>query len=74
MVGHVVLLPNASPHCTLRLVTDVDLLLAHTIASVFDGLEAAGLDDEQLERALREALQAGDAVEVDVLRDEARRR
>jgi hypothetical protein len=31
--GHIVLLP-ASPHRTLRLVTDVDLLLAHTIASV----------------------------------------
>jgi hypothetical protein len=34
ITGHVVLLPNASPHRTLRLVTDVDLLLAHTIASV----------------------------------------
>src|SRR5881397_2007158 len=32
--GHVVLLPAASPHRTLRLVTDLDLLLAHTIASV----------------------------------------
>jgi hypothetical protein len=32
--GHVVLLPAATPHRTLRLVTDVDLLLAATIASV----------------------------------------
>jgi hypothetical protein len=32
--GHIVLPPGASPHRTLRLVTDVDLLLAHTIASV----------------------------------------
>jgi hypothetical protein len=36
--------------------------------------DAQALDDEQLERALREALQAGDAAEVDVLQDEARRR
>ena len=34
MTGHVVLVPSASPHRTLRLVTDVDLLLADTIASV----------------------------------------
>ena len=34
MTGHVVILPRASPHRTLRLVTDVDLLLAHTIGSV----------------------------------------
>jgi hypothetical protein len=32
--GHIVLLPGASPHRTLRLVTDVDLLLAATVASV----------------------------------------
>jgi hypothetical protein len=31
---HVVILPSAGPHRTLRLVTDLDLLLAHTIASV----------------------------------------
>jgi len=34
MTGHVVTLPSASPHRTLRLVTDVDLLLATPIASV----------------------------------------
>jgi hypothetical protein len=34
ITGHVVLLPAATPHRTLRLVTDVDLLLAVTIASV----------------------------------------
>ena len=34
MTGHVVMQPCASPHRTLRLVTDVDLLLAHTVASV----------------------------------------
>jgi hypothetical protein len=34
MTGHIVLLPSATPHRTLRLVTDVDLLLAATIASV----------------------------------------
>ena len=34
IAGHVVLLPGASPHRILRLVTDVDLLLAATIASV----------------------------------------
>ena len=34
MTGHVVLQPGHTPHRTLRLVTDVDLLLAHTIASV----------------------------------------
>jgi hypothetical protein len=33
ITGHV-LLPAATPHRTLRLVTDVDLLLAATIASV----------------------------------------
>jgi hypothetical protein len=33
-LGHVVIQPNASPHRTLRLVTDLDLLLAATIASV----------------------------------------
>ena len=32
--GHVVLVPRAGPHRTLRLVTDVDLLLAATISSV----------------------------------------
>jgi hypothetical protein len=32
--GHVVLLPSTTPHRTLRLVTDIDLLLAATIASV----------------------------------------
>jgi hypothetical protein len=34
VTGHIVLLPAATPHRTLRLVTDVDLLLAATIASV----------------------------------------
>jgi hypothetical protein len=34
MPGHVVLLPSASAHRTLRLVTDLDLVLAATIASV----------------------------------------
>jgi hypothetical protein len=34
ITGHIILLPSATPHRTLRLVTDVDLLLAHTIASV----------------------------------------
>jgi hypothetical protein len=34
MTGHVVLLPSASAHRTLRLVTDLDLVLAATIASV----------------------------------------
>jgi hypothetical protein len=34
VVGHVVLLPSASPHRTLSLVADVELLLAATIASV----------------------------------------
>jgi hypothetical protein len=34
VTGHVVLQPGHTPHRTLRLVTDVDLLLAHTIASV----------------------------------------
>jgi hypothetical protein len=34
MIGHVVIEPRANPHRTLRLVTDLDLLLAHTIASV----------------------------------------
>ena len=34
MTGHVVTVPSAGPHVTLRLVTDIDLLLAHTIASV----------------------------------------
>jgi hypothetical protein len=34
ITGHVVLLPSASPHRALRLVTDVDLLLAATIANV----------------------------------------
>src|SRR5215470_17860443 len=33
ITGHVVLLPATTPHRTLRLVTDVDLLLAHTAAS-----------------------------------------
>jgi hypothetical protein len=32
--GHVVTVPSAGPHVTLRLVTDLDLLLAHMIASV----------------------------------------
>jgi hypothetical protein len=32
--GHIVLLPSASPHRTARLVADVDMLLAATIASV----------------------------------------
>jgi hypothetical protein len=34
ITGHIVLLPAASPHRTLRLVTDVDLLLAAMIANV----------------------------------------
>jgi hypothetical protein len=34
VVGHVVLLPAATLHRTLRLVKDVELLLAATIASV----------------------------------------
>jgi hypothetical protein len=34
ITGHVMIQPSARPHRTLRLVTDVDLLLAHTIASV----------------------------------------
>jgi hypothetical protein len=34
VVCHVVLLPSASPHRTLSLVADVELLLAATIASV----------------------------------------
>jgi hypothetical protein len=34
ITGHIVLLPSASPHRALRLVTDVDLLLAATIAAV----------------------------------------
>ena len=34
ITGHIVLLPAATPHRTLRLVTDVDLLLAATIAAV----------------------------------------
>jgi hypothetical protein len=32
--GHIVLLPAATPHRTLRLVTDVDFLLAATITAV----------------------------------------
>jgi hypothetical protein len=34
VLGHVVMLPNASLHLTLRRVTAVDLILAATIASV----------------------------------------
>ena len=34
MPGHIVTMPSASPHRTLRLVTDVELLLAATIADV----------------------------------------
>jgi hypothetical protein len=34
MTGHVVIQPRANPHRTLRLVTDIELLLAATIASV----------------------------------------
>jgi hypothetical protein len=34
LISHVVLLPSASPHRTRRLVADVDLLLAATIANV----------------------------------------
>jgi hypothetical protein len=34
VAGHVVLLPAAPPHRTLRLVKDVELLLAATISSV----------------------------------------
>ena len=32
--GHVVTMPSAGPHLALRLMTDVELLLADTIASV----------------------------------------
>jgi hypothetical protein len=32
--GHVVTMPSAGPHLTQRLMTDVELLLADTIASV----------------------------------------
>ena len=34
ITGHIVRLPGAGPHRTLRLMTDVDLLLAATIAAV----------------------------------------
>jgi hypothetical protein len=34
IIGHIVRLPSAGPHRTLRLMTDVDLLLAATIASM----------------------------------------
>jgi hypothetical protein len=34
ITGHIVLLPAATPHRPLRLVKDVDLLLAATIAGV----------------------------------------
>jgi hypothetical protein len=34
ITGHIVRLPSAGPHRTLRLMTDVDLLLAATIARV----------------------------------------
>jgi hypothetical protein len=34
MVGHIVLLPAATPHRLLRLVKDVDLLLVAPIASM----------------------------------------
>jgi hypothetical protein len=34
MHGHIVLLPDATPHRALRLVKDVELLLAATIANV----------------------------------------
>jgi hypothetical protein len=34
ITGHIVLVPAATPHRPLRLVQDVDLLLAATIASV----------------------------------------
>jgi hypothetical protein len=34
ITGHIVRLPSAGPHRTLRLMTDVDLLLAATIAAV----------------------------------------
>jgi len=34
VTGHVVTKPSATPHLALRLVTDVDLLLADTIASL----------------------------------------
>ena len=35
-IGHVVLLPAATPHRSLRLVSDVDLLLAATISNVMN--------------------------------------
>jgi hypothetical protein len=41
LIGHVVLLPNATPQRTRRLVTDVELLLAATIASVAKWMEVA---------------------------------
>jgi hypothetical protein len=34
ITGHIVRLPSAGPHRTLRLMTDVDLLLAATITAV----------------------------------------
>ena len=34
ITGHIVLLPAATPHRALRLVTDVELLLAATITAV----------------------------------------
>jgi hypothetical protein len=34
IAGHIVRLPGAGPHRTLRLMTDVDLLLAATITAV----------------------------------------
>jgi hypothetical protein len=34
ITGHIVRMPGAGPHRTLRLMTDVDLLLAATIAAV----------------------------------------
>jgi hypothetical protein len=48
LIGHAVLLPAATPHRMLRLVADVDLLLAATMASVrmsrpMIGVRAAGI-------------------------------
>jgi hypothetical protein len=47
MVGHVVLLPSATPHRLLRLVKDVDLLLAATIASVRMSWQCVQLQSER---------------------------
>ena len=43
-------------------------------ATILDELAACDLDDEQLERGLREALRDGDQKRLETLRAEARRR